>query len=120
MQRIRAILGIATLLGLSSASAWGGQFMSQHWNKPAPDGIQWGPQYAPTVPTVQGAWGEPVEVAAPYNVKPPNGSDAAAAMLAQSMPLDLVQQSGYFKDRSYPIMQTGGAAPGGGIPPGNL
>ena len=124
MQRIRAILGLAVLLGLVSASASGGQFMSQYWNNKVngnPDGVQWGPQYAPTVPTVQGAWGEPVEVAAPYNVKPPNGSDAARAMLAQSMPLDLIQQSGYFKDTSYPIMQTGGQCPGGMCPaPGNL
>jgi hypothetical protein len=121
MHRIRAMMGLATLLGVGVASAWGGQFMSQYWNKGNPDGVQWGPQYAPTVPTVQGAWGEPVEVAAPYNVKPPNGADAARAMLAQSMPMDLIQQSGYFKDSSYPIQQTGGPGPGGvGPAPGNL
>lgn len=117
MHRIRAMMGLATLLGVGVASAWGGQFMSQYWNKGAPDGVQWGAQYAPTVPTVQGAWGEPVEVAAPYNVKPPNGADAARAMLAQSMPLDLVQQSGYFKDSSYPIQLAGGPPPGGVSPP---
>ncbi|MHB1422636.1 MAG: hypothetical protein ACYC3I_05460 [Gemmataceae bacterium] len=123
MQRIRVILGLAAVLGLGSASAWGGQFMSQYWSKSNanPDGVHWGPQYAPQVPTVRGAWGEPVEVAAPYNVNPPNGTEAARAMLAQSMPLDLVQQSGYFKDSSYPIMQTGGQCPGGMCPaPGNM
>jgi hypothetical protein len=124
MQRIRAITGLALLLGLGSASAWGGQYMSQYWSKGAPDGVHWGPQTVPTVPTVQGAWGEPVEVAAPYNVKPPAGADAARAMLAQSMPLDLIQQSGYFKDSSYPIMQTqcpgGVCPPGAGLSPANL
>lgn len=121
MQRIRAIIGLAALLGLGTASALGGQFMSQYWGKATPDGVHWGPQYTPQVPTLQGAWGEPVEVAAPYNVKPPSGADAAAAMLAQSMPLDLVQQSGYFKDSSYPIIQAGGQCPGGMCPaPGNL
>lgn len=116
MQRIRMMVGLATLLGLGAASAWGGPYMSQYWNKGTPDGIHWGPSYAPSVPTVQGAWGEPIEVAAPYNVKPPNGADAARAMLAQSMPLDLVQQSGYFKDSSYPIMPVGGQCPGGMCP----
>ncbi|HZV05935.1 MAG TPA: hypothetical protein VE999_12725 [Gemmataceae bacterium] len=118
MQRIRAIVGLAALLGLGTATALGGPFMSQYWSKGTPDGVHWGPQYTPQVPTVQGAWGEPVEVAAPYNVKPPNGADAARAMLAQSMPLELVQQSGYFKDSSFPIMQTGGQCPGGVCPPG--
>jgi hypothetical protein len=123
MQRTRAILGLATVLGLTSATAWGGPFMSQYWAKPNtnPDGVHWGPTYTPQVPTVQGAWGTPVEMAAPYNFKPPNGSDAARAMLAQSMPLDLIQQSGFMKDSSYPIMQTGGQCAGGMCPsPGNL
>lgn len=120
MQRIRAIMGLAALLGLGSASAWGGQFMSQYWNKskPSPTDIHWGPKYPPQVPTVQGAWGAPIEMAAPYNVKPPSGTDAARAMLASSMPLDLVQQSGYFKDSSYPIMPVAGSCPGGMCPGG--
>jgi hypothetical protein len=121
MQRIRAIMGLAALLGLGAATALGGPYMSQYWNKPAPDGISWGPRFAPEVPTVQGAWGEPVEVASPYNIKPPNGADAARAMLAQSMPLEMLQQSGFMKDASFPIQQVGGQCPGGVCPaPGNL
>lgn len=118
MQRIRAMLGLAALLGLETATALGGQFMSQYWSKNTtpPDGIHWGPQYPVQVPTVQGAWGQPVEMAAPYNAKPPTGADAARAMLSASQPLDLVQQSGYFKDSAYPIIQTGGQAPGGMYP----
>jgi hypothetical protein len=114
-------MGLAALLGLGTASALGGQFMSQYWSKASPDGVHWGPQYMPQVQSLQGAWGEPVEMAAPYNVKPPSGADAARAMLAQSMPLDLVQQSGYFKDSSYPIMQTGAQYPAPvGPPPGGM
>lgn len=123
MHRIRAILGLAALLGLGTATALGGQFMSQYWNKNnvPPDGIHWGPRYAPEVPTVQGAWGEPVPLAAPYSAKPPGGADVARAMIASSQPLDIVQQSGYLKDSAYPIMQTGGQCPGGMCPPpGNL
>jgi hypothetical protein len=104
------------MLGVGAASALGGPFMSGYWNKQTepPDGIHWGVRYTPEVPTVQGAWGEPVEMAAPYNAKPPSGADAARSMLAQSMPLDLIQQSGYFKNQSFPIQQVGGPAP----PPG--
>jgi hypothetical protein len=127
MKRSRGILVLVAVLGGGAASALGGPYMSGYWNKPAPDGIHWGPSAAPEVPTVQGPWGQPIEVAAPYNIKPPNGADAARAMLAQSMPLDMIQQSGYFKDSSLPIMPTGGPcpggvcpAPGGGYPPGMI
>jgi hypothetical protein len=133
MNRTRAILGLLAVLGVGAASARGGPFMSQYWSKQnePPDGIHWGPRYTPDVPTLQGAWGQPVEMAAPYNVKPPNGSDAARSMLAQSMPLDLLQQSGYFQNQSIPIQLTGGPAnpisppgvpgmPPGGLPPGAM
>lgn len=118
MQRIRAILGLATLLGLGTATALGGQFMSQYWNKstvPA-DGIHWGPQYPAQVPTVQGAWGAPVEMAAPYNANPPSGAAAARAMISSSQPLDLIQQSGFLQDSGYPLIQTGGQCAGGACP----
>ena len=123
MQRLRAIIGLAALLGLGTATALGGQFMSQYWNKSTvpPDGIHWGPRYAPEVPTVQGAGGEPVPMAAPYNANPPSGAAAARAMIASSQPLDIIQQSGYLKDSAYPILPVGGQCPGGMCPaPGNL
>jgi hypothetical protein len=118
MQRIRAMIGLAALLGLGTATALGGQYMSQYWHKSStpPDGIHWGPSYPIEVPTVRGAWGEPVEMAAPYNSKPPSGAEAARAMIASSQPLDMVQQSGYFKDSAFPIMPTGGQCPGGVCP----
>jgi hypothetical protein len=60
-------------------------------------------------------------MAAPYNAKPPNGADAARAMIASSQPLDIIQQSGYLKDSAYPILPVGGQCPGGMcLGPGNL
>jgi hypothetical protein len=120
MNRTRGILGLLAVLAGGAATALGGPFMNQYWSKQnePPDGIHWGPRYAPEVETVQGPWGQPVPMAAPYNVKPPNGADAARAMLAQSMPLELLQQSGYFQNTGMPIMQTGGQAPGAMSPPG--
>src|SRR5205085_1311592 len=49
---------------------------------------------APTVPGVQGPWGQPVAMAAPYSAAPASGEALARAMMSQSVPLDLVQASG--------------------------
>src|SRR5262245_22768849 len=46
----------------------------------------------PAVPGVQGPHGEPVAMAMPYAASPP-GAEAARAMMARSMPMDLVQAS---------------------------
>ena len=48
----------------------------------------------PTVPGVQGAYGEKVPMASPYSVNPPNGAAAAAAMMSRSVPLSMMQMSG--------------------------
>src|SRR5205807_7319648 len=50
-----------------------------------------------TVPGVQGPWGAPVAMAAPYSATPPNGEAAAREMLARSVPLEVMQAgaSGY-------------------------
>jgi hypothetical protein len=120
MNRTRGIVGLLAVLAGGAATALGGPYMNQYWNKqtePA-DGVHWGARFAPEVETMQGPWGQPVSMAAPYNVKPPNGADAARAMLAQSMPLDLLQQSGYFQGQGMPILPAGGAAPGAMAPPG--
>src|SRR5262245_55661717 len=44
---------------------------------------------------LQGSWGQPVPMASPYSCVPnaPTDTEAARAMLAQSVPLDLVQQA---------------------------
>src|SRR5262249_34113760 len=43
------------------------------------------------VPGVQGPWGQPVAMVAPYSASPPGGAEAARAMMARSMPMDLIQ-----------------------------
>lgn len=64
----------------------------------------------PTVPGVQGPWGQPVAMAAPYSANPPGGAEAARAMMALSLPLDLVQVGATG-------MQGGGLVQAGGISP---
>lgn len=76
----------------------------------------------PSVPGVQGPWGMPVPVAAPYMGAPPNEL-AARAMLAQSVPLELVQAAGMMPPGMMGgIMKAqcppGGCAPGGMGGPG--
>lgn len=48
-------------------------------------------QRPPTIPGVQGAWGQAVPVAAPYNMAPPMTTYQANAMMSRSVPLDMVQ-----------------------------
>jgi hypothetical protein len=119
MNRTRGMLVLMAVLVGGAATALGGQFMSSYYNKSTepPDGIHWGVRYAPEVPTVYGPYGQPIPVAAPYNVAPPTGEAAARAMLAQSMPLDMLQQAGYLNNgSSAPIQQVAGPCPGGACP----
>lgn len=124
MKRSWGMLALAVVLGIGAATAHSGPYMRRYWNKDTPDGSHWGPHYAEEVPTVVGPWGQPVPVAAPYYSNPPGGAEAARAMLASSVPLELIQQSGYFKDS--PIQQVGGQCAGGMCPmpgagpPGNM
>jgi hypothetical protein len=70
-----------------------------------------------SIPGAQGPWGAPVAMAAPYSAAPPSGEATARAMLAQSMPMDLVQ-AGFAAAGGAPsgIIQAGG--PGAISPPG--
>jgi len=70
----------------------------------------------PSVPGVQGPWGTPVPMVGPYSAHPPAGSDLARQMMANSVPLDLVQQQGGAGSSSG-IMQAGGVSMPG-MPPG--
>jgi hypothetical protein len=85
-------------------STEGGRYVGETWNSGG------GPGCAaiapPMIPGAQGAWGQPVPVRGPYAASPPSGEAAARAMIANSMPLDLVQQVGY--------------APAGPMPPGGM
>lgn len=53
-----------------------------------------GSRQARSVPGVQGPWGTPVAMAAPYTASPPSGEAAARAMMARHLPLDMVQMAG--------------------------
>src|SRR2546422_4857528 len=72
----------------------------------------------PRVSGLQGPWGQPVAMAAPYSASPP-GAEAARAMMAYSMPMDLVQQAGAFMSpgSGSGIIQAGGETPGGPYQP---
>ncbi len=65
----------------------------------------------PTVPGTMGPGGQPLAMAAPYNVAPPGSPWAAQQMMANSVPLDMVQMN---RGGNVPGM---GGAPGGMMPP---
>ncbi|MBL8793043.1 MAG: hypothetical protein JNM56_04000 [Planctomycetia bacterium] len=50
-----------------------------------------GAGYAPAVPGVQGGWGQPVPMIAPYAANPPQGAQLAQAMMRSAVPLGMVQ-----------------------------
>ncbi len=116
MKRTSATLALLAALG--GGVALGGPYMSQAWNNStqSPDGVHWGVQPVPTVPGLMGPWGQSVPMAAPYSASPPSGEAMARAMLAQSMPLEMLQQAGYANG----VQLAGGQAcgPNGCMPPG--
>lgn len=99
-------------------------------------GCGWNGSVAPpTVPGVQGPWGQPVNVAAPYAYGAPSGDAAARAMLSRSVPLDLVQMANAPTKRSSNsgivqasavdgmpggVTTAGGGCCAGGGPPGAM
>jgi len=87
---------------------------------------------AAAVPGVQGPWGTPVPMAAPYSSTPP-GAQAAYNMMSRSVPLSYVQtnpaagpsgivQAGASMPAGAPsnIMLAGGCCPPGGCPAGGM
>ncbi|MSR31456.1 MAG: hypothetical protein EXR99_08125 [Gemmataceae bacterium] len=92
-----AMLGLAALSGCVSTEGGSGKFMRGHQqgdNFSAQDGVHQGHHSAMSVPGVQGPWGSPVAVASPYQSIAPSGEAAAKAMIANSVPLQFVQQGG--------------------------
>jgi len=73
---------------------------------------------ATQLPGVQGPWGKPVAMGAPFSSSPPDAA-LARAMMSQSVPLGLVQ-AGYSQGpgSSSGVIQAGGSCPPGGCPPG--
>ena len=64
------------------------------------------------MPGFQGPYGQPVGVAAPYTTTPPGGAELARSMVRQSVPLSLVQQTGFAPDGK------SGVVPGSVLPSG--
>ena len=70
-----------------------------------------------SVPGFQGPYGQPVAMAAPYSVTPVGGADLARSMVRQSVPLELVQQTGFAPDGKSGVVPAQFCAPGGNCPP---
>jgi hypothetical protein len=91
-----------------------GPYMGSYWaNQQNPGGSVGCTARAPTsVPGMQGPWGQPVAMAAPYTAAPPPGEAAAKAMLGLSLPLNEVQQAGLNQPAGARsgIVQAGGPA----------
>jgi hypothetical protein len=89
-----------------------GPYMGNYWaSQQNPGGGIGCTARAPTsVPGVQGPWGQPVAMAAPYNAAPPPGEAAAKAMLGLNLPLGEVQQAGLKMPAGSPsgVVQAGG------------
>src|SRR5262249_20383094 len=88
-------------------------------------GTSCGAHAGPSVPGVQGPYGQPVAMAAAYSYSPPSGKEAAMDMLQNSVPLNMVQQvnyapgadhgSGFFHGAA--LRHAGVPLPGGFSPP---
>jgi hypothetical protein len=122
MKRLASgMVGLAVLAAAALGEARGGPYMSHVWTSNSPmDGAHWGAYTLPSVPGYVGAWGQPVPVAAPYNVNPPTGADAARAMLSRSVPLEFVQAAGLNQPGmgGSGILQAQAVCPPGGCPGG--
>src|SRR5262249_8776625 len=127
MRRMGTLLLLASLSGCMCGGS--GPFMGGdvganlgggHGPRPGTLGVA---RAAPSVPGVQGPWGQPVAVAPPYTLTAPTGEDAARQMLATSVPLEFVQQAGLNQPAKggSGLQLAGGplpVPPGGPLPPG--
>ena len=100
--------------------AGGGQYMSRAFDHGNVGCMSGSPMCAASVPGFQGPNGQPVAVAAPYNSRPVGGADLARSMVRQSVPLELVQQTGFAPDGKSGIVQAQGFCPPGGNCPPNM
>jgi hypothetical protein len=97
-----------------------GPYMGGPQSAAPPTGIGCTAHAPPSVPGVQGPYGQPVAMAAPYSYAPPSGKEAAMAMISTSVPLDLIQQAKLTGSAGSGIMQTQGLVPGALPPPGGI
>ncbi|MCI0682334.1 MAG: hypothetical protein L0Y71_09535 [Gemmataceae bacterium] len=98
----------------------GGCVSSDHMDSGPHCAGSWGKQPGPPpVPGVAGPHGQRIPMAAPYNVAPPGNLHAARQMMANSVPLDMVQIN---RGGNAPGMSgtPGGAMPPTPMPPGGV
>jgi hypothetical protein len=69
------------------------------------------------IPGMQGPYGQPVAMAAPYSAAPPAGTEAARAMLSRSVPLDIIQQTNFNANGGSGIIPAQALAPPGAATP---
>ncbi|MFM7099017.1 MAG: hypothetical protein ACKO16_16535 [Gemmataceae bacterium] len=128
MKRIYgSILTLATLSGCVTTENNGGSFMAARHAEQNPanrDTIGRGAYTAQSIPGVQGPWGAPVPVAGPYKATPISGEAAAKAMIASSVPLSMVQQTGFkpgmLPASQNPVQQAMAGMPAGAMLPGGM
>ncbi len=113
---------LAALGGCMSTEGGGSKYMGESWNAAAAPGCaSCGPA---NIPGMVGPYGQPVTARGAYAASTPNGDAVAKAMIANSMPPELVQQAGYMPGRMPGgLMQTGGPMmppPGSMAPPGMM
>ena len=128
MKRIYgSILTLATLSGCVTTENSGGSFMAQRRTEQNPasqDSIGRGAYTAQSIPGVQGPWGAPVAVTGPYKATPISGEAAAKAMIANSVPLSMVQQASFKPGRlpasQNPMQQAMSGMPAGAMMPGGM
>src|ERR1019366_912622 len=102
---MKRIIGGVLLAGIVSGCVNVDQAPETGGTRPS-YGRSWG---GPTVPGVQGPYGAPVPMAAPYNTAPPGSQAAAMAMMSRSVPMTAVQQN--------PAGMPMGGPPGMNMPP---
>jgi hypothetical protein len=116
-----AMVLLAALSGCVSSepgAGGGGQYMSHAFDHGGSTGCMSGaPACAASVPGFQGPYGRPVALAAPYSMTPPGGADLARSMVRQSVPLELVQRTGFAPDGKSGVAQAQFCPPGGNCPP---
>jgi hypothetical protein len=98
----------------------GGQYMSHAFDHGSTGCMSGCAATGASVPGFQGPYGRPVALAAPYSMTPPGGAELARSMVRQSVPLELVQQTGFVPDGKSGILQAQSFCPPGGNCPPNL
>lgn len=113
MKRTAVAFSVLAAVGGCVTTDGGGRYMGENWNTPSGPGCA---SCAPTVPGVQGPYGQPIAAGA-MGGGAPSGKAVAEAMIANTMPPDLIQQAGYNPARM-PMMPPGLMPAGGMMPPG--